>query len=69
MLKVINNTQNQLQATFPSIFTYYGRAVYGEVYRLGGVIAPGEAGLYRAAFVDQGKIQWSWEGLSNRIIG
>lgn len=68
MLKVINNTNDRIQAIFPNVFTYYGSAVYGQPYPLGGLIAPGEAGLYRANYVGQGKVEWGWEGLSNRVI-
>jgi len=68
LLKVINNTPNQIQATFPQVFTYYGSAVYGERQRLGGMISPGEAGLYRVSIAEQGKLNWYWDGLSNKTI-
>jgi hypothetical protein len=68
VLKVINLTDRQIQASFPQVFTYYGNAVYGQAQRMGGMISPGEAGIYRVAIAEQGKLNWTWEGIANRTI-
>jgi len=68
MLKVINDTDRPIQAMFPYVFTYYGSPVYGQPYGVGAPIYPQEAAIYRVVQSERGKMVWSYEGATNKVL-